>query len=623
MQSSLQARVSALQQAQHQLSAPVDAPSELGCMRDATIFLRGYSELRQMSSWLHLALGCAGATLTAQDPCMTDMIPPNEAYVPFALYRNLSACRERWYHAHPHRTACNLNVKLHFEWKSLMWSDYDAAFRERVVEAARASASSRIVVVLNGGPHHFTKFHDHDHWMYHGMPVAFDYPQHWFDDYLASAQKLFEAFAPRSLPSNVCVLWRTSNVGARFPGAKCKPRAMQHPSSRNGMHDWLNRWAVALAKSYGIGVVDTNDLSSRDENGPPSARRGEIIEGDLYHGFNSSLLLVPFVERSCHACGPWRSEVGAQVGVLGSRHSSVRSRDGVHEAGAGTQLCWSNRDPRGVHEERFFTQPGPCTVHVNQELVPVPDTPADLRHCSAHMYHGRRGYMLSDLVKQPILEPNATSTSTSSNETNLWARWADVRADHLHDFPQSLAADYVRRTDHRMNQAERFAVLRSLVSERWQRNHGGGNLYTPRDYLVVHLRVGDVIEEEAHTLNEILHRAAVFSAANNYTRRYVRSLHWFRSLDFALMNVSRAYIIAGSHLPYASFNRSTMYVHRVRNVLQAGGLRVELRCGHDADDDLVVASHAKWVVISGGGFSNLLRLVARSFGARDAPRISQ
>ena len=40
------------QERQQQLDAPVQL-RELSCLRNARIFLRGYSELRQYGSWLH------------------------------------------------------------------------------------------------------------------------------------------------------------------------------------------------------------------------------------------------------------------------------------------------------------------------------------------------------------------------------------------------------------------------------------------------------------------------------------------------------------------------------------------------------------------------------------------
>ena len=222
--------------------------------------------------------------------------------------------------------------------------------------------------------------------------------------------------------------------------------------------------------------------------------------------------------------------------------------------------------------------------------------------------------MLSDLLKQENLDPNRT------NPSNRWARWSDVRRDHLHDFPDSLAAAFVRRTsDHPMSAEAKLAVLHKLVAARWRTREPQYPLPRPTtpDYLLVHLRVGDVIEEEEHSLHEMLYSDVAFNLTGT---RYVRRLHWYKSLDVSRMNVSRALLVAGSHLPYASFNRSCVYIHEVRKVLQQKGLQVDLRCGRDADEDVVAASRARWVAASSGGFSSLLLNVARSFGGKEAPR---
>ena len=54
------------QTSQNLLSEPVDALLSLGCLANTSIFLRGYSELRQMASWLHEALQCQGPGLSHQ-----------------------------------------------------------------------------------------------------------------------------------------------------------------------------------------------------------------------------------------------------------------------------------------------------------------------------------------------------------------------------------------------------------------------------------------------------------------------------------------------------------------------------------------------------------------------------
>ena len=143
-------------------------------------------------------------------------------------------------------------------------------------------------------PHTPSNFHAH-------ARTPYRYPHGWIDSYHDGASRLFDAFSPRTLPPNACVLWRTSNVGPRIgdvPGQRSPASRRQHPSARNGMHEWLNRWSSALARKAEIGVLDLSDLTA------DLALSGSQLEAfDYYHGFNSSILLRPFVERACRACG--------------------------------------------------------------------------------------------------------------------------------------------------------------------------------------------------------------------------------------------------------------------------------------------------------------------------------
>ena len=141
------------QERQQQLDAPVQL-RELSCLRNARIFLRGYSELRQYGSWLHQALRCNAPALVKMDECQRELTPAGEAWPPASLYRNLSSCREKLYSRRPYETRCpSLNVTIHFEWKARMWCDYDARFLQRVARAADASdGSAPLIVVISGGP---------------------------------------------------------------------------------------------------------------------------------------------------------------------------------------------------------------------------------------------------------------------------------------------------------------------------------------------------------------------------------------------------------------------------------------------------------------------------------------
>ena len=302
---------------QQRLSQPIDlASSSLACLPcNVRLYFRGYSELRQVASWLTEALECDGTALSATEACHVKLTPPGEAWPSQDQYRELSACREELYSRQPHVAHCRArNATLHYEWKSRMWSEYDATFHRRVLEAATTSGEP-ILAVLNGGPHHFNHLPDHTHALHHMVSDSFAFPQHWFDDYVDGLSRLFAAFSPQKLPANVCVLWRTSNVGPRLDGAGPKRLAdhpgesSHHPSARNGLHDWLNRWSSAMARTAGIGVVDTSDLTSVI---PPKNPEGGGY--DFYHGFNSSLLLEPLVARACAACpSSWMATGGGRA----------------------------------------------------------------------------------------------------------------------------------------------------------------------------------------------------------------------------------------------------------------------------------------------------------------------
>ena len=99
------------------------------------------------------------------------------------------------------------------------------------------------------------------------------------------------------------MLWKTSNVGPRH--GRRASHELHHPSARNGLHEWLNRFTSAMARQAGLGVVDTTDVTLAH---PPPLKtdvpEAKVTEGDLYHDYSSSVLLPPMCQRVCAACDP-------------------------------------------------------------------------------------------------------------------------------------------------------------------------------------------------------------------------------------------------------------------------------------------------------------------------------
>ena len=297
----------------------------LACLAHTDVFVRGFSEARQLVGWLHAAFGphgCTGGSPDVVDTCTRRLTPPGQAFPPSHLHRNLSRCREDHYAATPYTSYCSEHdVTLSFEWKSFQFTPHDESFHARVRAAAAASPGRRVIAILSGGPHHFSKFKDHKHAMYFSLPDSFAIPQHWLQDFAASTDQLFRTFGTQTLPSNACVLWKTSNVGPRLGDGKGeRPRTRHHPSARNGFHEWLNRWTTVMARGAHLPVLDLTDLTAHvvPRPNPKLVADGKVaplaatdghshateaaVEGDYYHGFNATLLLQPFVARTCQLC---------------------------------------------------------------------------------------------------------------------------------------------------------------------------------------------------------------------------------------------------------------------------------------------------------------------------------
>ena len=215
-----------------------------------------------------------------------------------------SLCREELYSQKPFVRHCaprhRVTFQLQFEWKSFMYSARDELHLQRVLQAADdAGTTRRALVLLSGGPHHFSRFGAHRRSMYHTFDLdagSWPWPQAWLDDYMRDADRLFGRFAA-ARPRRVCVVWKASNIARR---AQAPAGSRHHPSISDGPHHLLNRVSIALARRHGLSVVDLSDLtlaakpSGRDQFGAP--------EGDAYHGYDSEALADALLRRACAAC---------------------------------------------------------------------------------------------------------------------------------------------------------------------------------------------------------------------------------------------------------------------------------------------------------------------------------
>ena len=132
----------------------------------------------------------------------------------------------------------------------------------------------------------------------------------------------------------------------------------------------------------------------------------------------------------------------------------------------------------------------------------------------------------------------------------------------------------------------------------------------PPGALVVHLRVGDVIDATNYTTSDLLTEQRRFYA--DPMSVYVKPLSFFDTFVESSFLRNRTVILVasatvGEHVsatpPLPS--KSCMYIHIRRYFWSRGAGHVQLRLGNLPDDDILYMSMADFFLPSGGGFSRL------------------
>ena len=186
--------------------------------------------------------------------------------------------------------------------------------------------------------------------------------------------------------------------------------------------------------------------------------------------------------------------------------------------------------------------------------------------------------------------------------------------------PQSLLQEYYETADGKGD----LDTLCTLTRKRALRDSGRERFY--RASLILHLRVGDVVDESVYSLGTVLTQQTCFYEHDLKKCRsvgwdhYVKPLAAFQSLpDKVGKDPEHVVIMIGSHqstnMPIMDdFGpRSCWYVHAVQAYLQMlwPSTNITIRAGNTPDDDIVMASLARTVITSGGGFTGLLGDVCR------------
>jgi len=362
----------------HELAPPPRSWAPPTCLDGANLFFAGFSEVGRHVTWIRKQLDCVPS-------CKPRCLRPGEELKPQpsadCLYGNLTIdtvterchnagairmfqrdakgmlgmssgdlknesvkmsaaqaftelrdglCRERRYGeigginaTCSHRAAA---FNMTYRWKTFQSDGFDSADRARIREAARRGGPV-FVILEGGGPHHFAKFREHHKirapkTLFTTVDDRWNMPQEWVDDYMRGTKALMRLHTT-DVPPNVCVLWKAMQIGPRSD-----ENGSHHPSVVNGMHQWLNRFAISAAQDAGIGVLDLTDLTMRMRAAPKTSgtHTATSVEGDPYHGFPHAVLAPEMLLRMCATCS--RVLAQEQRGQAGPRPATPTSKEG-------------------------------------------------------------------------------------------------------------------------------------------------------------------------------------------------------------------------------------------------------------------------------------------------------
>ena len=164
---------------------------------------------------------------------------------------------------------------------------------------------------------------------------------------------------------------------------------------------------------------------------------------------------------------------------------------------------------------------------------------------------------------------------------------------HIKHFPNSIATEYLLKT----TKSRDYQTLLNIINKRQPK-------FYPDDTLVIHLRIGDVIDENKLDLDKILSEYTKFGAGVNY----VRPIKYYTNLIDTIHNykIKKILLVGGFHRK-GNHDKSLQYVNHIKKHFENNGFNCTTRINHNADEDFLIMCNSKYFVPSGGRFSNVVK----------------
>ena len=164
---------------------------------------------------------------------------------------------------------------------------------------------------------------------------------------------------------------------------------------------------------------------------------------------------------------------------------------------------------------------------------------------------------------------------------------------HIKHFPNSIATEYMLKT----TKSRDFNTLLDIINKRQPK-------FYPDDTLVIHLRIGNVIDRTNVSFDDILTDYTLYKNG----RQYVKPIKYYTNLIDTIHNykIKKILLVGGFHRK-GNHDKSLQYVNHIKKHFENNGFNCTTRINHNADEDFLIMCNSKYFVPSGGRFSNVVK----------------
>jgi hypothetical protein len=128
--------------------------------------------------------------------------------------------------------------------------------------------------------------------------------------------------------------------------------------------------------------------------------------------------------------------------------------------------------------------------------------------------------------------------------------------------------------------------------------------------LVIHLRLGDVIEHSKYSSTQHWENYLNSEGPGLSGYKYIKSKYFFINMIHKIQNehknIDTITLIWGDHKNLKSLIKSNEYIEQLNDLFDKYHYKVNVYFNRDADEDFIYMSNAKYFVPTGGGFSKLI-----------------